>query len=165
MKTTLTLLLSIAIVASITAGTNAQIKNVLLEQHTGAWCGWCVDGTVVMDEILELYGDQVTGVKIHGGDDMEIPEQSVIGRALGLSGYPSGTIDRKDFGGEVFLSRTTWKASCESQIQQKAKAEVDCFYTLDRDRRIVRIQVTANIAEPMDLPLRFNAFIVFASEI
>jgi len=50
-----TLLSAIVVVASITAGTNAQIKNVLLEQHTGAWCGWCVDGTVVMDEILELH--------------------------------------------------------------------------------------------------------------
>jgi hypothetical protein len=86
MKKLSILLLAIAIVASITAGTNAQIKNVLLEQNTGAWCGWCVDGTVVMDEILELYGDQVIGVKVHGGDAMEIPEQSVIGMVLGLTG-------------------------------------------------------------------------------
>ncbi len=160
MKKLSTLFSAIAIVTLITAGTNAQIKNVLLEQHTGAWCGWCVDGTVVMDEILELYGDQVIGVKIHSGDAMEIPEQSVIGGALGLGGYPTGSIDRKDFGGAVFLSRTSWKASCESQLQKKAKAEVDCFYTLDRDTRIVKIQVMANIAEAMDFPLRFNAYIV-----
>ena len=160
MKKLSTLFSAIAIVTLITAGTNAQIKNVLLEQHTGAWCGWCVDGTVVMDEILELYGDQVIGVKIHSGDAMEIPEQSVIGGALGLGGYPTGSIDRKDFGGAVFLSRTSWKASCESQLQKKAKAEGDCFYTLDRDTRIVKIQVMANIAEAMDFPLRFNAYIV-----
>ncbi|MFC1793052.1 Omp28-related outer membrane protein [Planctomycetota bacterium] len=160
MKKLSTLLSAIAILASITAGTNAQIKNVLLEQHTGAWCGWCVDGTVVMDEILELYGDQVIGVKIHSGDAMEIPEQSVIAGALGLSGYPTGSIDRKDFGGSVFLNRGSWKASCESQMQQKAKAEVDCFYTLDKDTRIVKIQVMANIVEPMDFPLKFNAYIV-----
>ena len=160
MKKLSTLLLAIAILALVTAGANAQIKNVLLEQHTGAWCGWCVDGTVVMDEILDLYGDQVIGVKIHGGDAMEIPVQSVIGGALGLSGYPTGSIDRKNFGGAVFLSRNAWKASCESQMQQKAKAEVDCFYTLNKDSRIVNIQVTANITESMDLPLRFNAYIV-----
>ena len=45
-------------------------------------------------------------------------------------------------------------------MQQKAKAEVDCFYTLDKRTRIVRIQVMANIAEPMDFPLTFNACIV-----
>ena len=160
MKKLSTILSAIAIVASITVGTNAQIKNVLLEQHTGAWCGWCVDGTVVMDEILELYGGQVIGVKIHGGDAMEIPEQSVIGGALGLPGYPTGSVDRKNFSGEVFLDRGLWKASCESQMLQKAKAEVDCFYTLDKDTRIVKIQVMANIVEPMDFPLKFNAYIV-----
>jgi len=155
-----TLLLAIAMIALTTAGTNAQIKNVLLEQHTGAWCGWCVDGTVKMDEILGLYGDQVIGVKIHNGDDMAIPEQSVVARALGLTGYPTGSIDRKDFGGSVFLSRNAWKTSCESQMQQKAKAEVDCFYTLDKDTRIVRIHVMANITESMNFPLKFNAYIV-----
>ena len=160
MKKPTTLLLAVAVVAVMTAGANGQIKNVLLEQHTGAWCGWCVDGTVVMDEILELYGDQVIGVKIHDGDDMEIPEQSVIGGALGLSGYPTGSVDRKNFGGSVFLSRNAWMSSCESQMQQKAKAEVDCFYTLDKDTRIVKIQVTANITESMDFPVRFNAYVV-----
>jgi len=160
MKKPLPLLLAVAVVAVMTAGANAQIKNVLLEQHTGAWCGWCVDGTVVMDEILELYGDQVIGVKIHGGDDMKIPEQSVIGGALGLSGYPTGSVDRKNFGGSVFLNRGSWKSSCESQMQQKAKAEVDCFYTLDKDTRVVKIQVTANITESMDFPVRFNAYVV-----
>ncbi len=155
-----TLLLAITMIALITVGANAQIKNVLLEQHTGAWCGWCVDGTVKMDEILDLYGDQVIGVKIHNGDDMAIPAQSVIARALGLTGYPTGSIDRKDFGGSVFLSRNAWKTSCESQMQQKAKAEVDCFCTLDKDTRIVRIQVMANIVEQMNFPLKFNAYIV-----
>ena len=160
MKKLSILTFAVAILALVTTETSAQIKNVLLEQHTGAWCGWCVDGTVVMDEILELYGDRVIGVKIHNGDAMEIPEQSVIARALGLTGYPTGSIDRKNFGGSVFLDRGAWMTSCESQIQQRAKAEVDCFYTLNKDSRIVKIQVMANIAEPMDLPLRFNALIV-----
>ncbi len=160
MKKLSTLFLAIAMIAFITVGTNAQVKNVLLEQHTGAWCGWCVDGTVKMDEILDLYGDQVIGVKIHNGDDMAIPEQSTVARALGLTGYPTGSIDRKDFGGSVFLSRNAWKTSCESQMQQRAKAEVDCFYTLDKEARIVRIQVMANITESMNFPLKFNAYIV-----
>ena len=153
-------MLVIATVAFVSTGTKAQIKNVLLEQHTGAWCGWCVDGTVIMDEILELYGDQVIGVKIHGGDAMEIPEQSIIAKALDLPGYPTGSIDRKNFGGSVFIGRGSWKTSCKSQMERKAKAEVDCFCTLDKDTRTVNIQVMANIAESMDLPLKFNAFIV-----
>lgn len=155
-----TLLLAIAMIALITVGANAQVKNVLLEQHTGTWCGWCPDGHVKMAEVLDLYGDQVIGVKFHNGDAMAIPEQSVIASALGLTGFPTGSINRTNFGGSVFLSRTDWKTSCESQMQQKAKAEVDCFCTLDKDTRIVRIQVMANIVEQMNFPLKFNAYIV-----
>lgn len=155
-----TFALAIVVTFVMTVGTNAQIKNVLLEQHTGAWCGWCPDGTVKMDEILDLHGDQVIGVKLHNGDAMEIPGQSVIGDTLGLTGFPTGSVDRKSFGGSVFLSRGGWKSSCELQMQQMAKAEVDCFYTLDKRTRTVRIQVVANIAESMNYPLKFNAYIV-----
>jgi hypothetical protein len=153
-------ILTIAMITLVTTRAHAQVKNVLLEQHTGTWCGWCVDGNVKMDEIIDQYGDQVIGVKIHNGDAMEIFEQSVIGGALGLTGFPTASINRKDFGGSVFLSRNVWKTTCESQMQQKAKAEVDCFYTLDKDTRIVRIQIMVNINEPMNFPLKFNAYIV-----
>jgi len=155
-----TLLLIIATIALTTAGANAQVQNVLLEQHTGTWCGWCPDGNVKMDEVIDLYGDRVIGVKFHNGDAMVIPEQSVIANALGLTGFPTASVNRKNFGGSVFLSRNAWKSSCESQMQQKAKAEVDCFYTLDKRTRVVRIQVMANIVEPMNFPLKFNTCIV-----
>lgn len=160
MKKLSIVIVALVVTGSMTVSTSAQIKNVLLEQHTGAWCGWCPDGTVRVDEILDLYGDRVIGVKVHYGDAMEIPEQRVIANALGLTGIPTALIDRKNFGGSVFLSRSIWKRTCESQMQQKAKAEVDCFYTLDEQTRTVRIQITANIVESMDFPLRFNAFII-----
>ena len=155
-----TLVLTMAAVAVMTVGAGAQIQRVLLEQHTGTWCGWCPDGTVVVEEILDLYGDQVIGVKVHNGDAMVIPEQAVIANALGLTGFPTASINRKRFGDSVFLGRGTWRASCEALMQQRASAEVDCFYTLDKGARVVTIQVAANIVEPMDVPLRFNAFIV-----
>ena len=160
MKRLSTLGLALAVIAATATGTKAQVQNVLLEQHTGTWCGWCPDGTVKMDEILALYGRQVVGVKIHNGDAMEIPEESVIGAALGLTGYPTGSVDRKSFGGSVFLNRGDWKTACQARMQQRAKAEVDCFYTLDKRTRVVRIQVVANMVEAMDCPLQFNAFIV-----
>ena len=43
-------------------------KMVLFEQHTGAWCGWCVDGTHKLEQVMEAYPDKVIPVKIHSGD-------------------------------------------------------------------------------------------------
>jgi hypothetical protein len=153
-------ILAIALISLVTVGAHAQVKNVLLEQHTGTWCGWCPDGNVKMDEVIDLHGDRVIGVKIHNGDAMEISEQSVIASFLGLTGYPTGSVDRKKFGGSVFLSRNDWMSSVESQMRQRAKAAVYCFYTLDREARIVRIQVMADIIERINSPLKFNAYIV-----
>ncbi len=155
-----TLLFTMAAIAVMSVTTTAQIKNVLLEQHTGAWCGWCPDGTAMVDEILELYGDRVIGVKIHNGDAMEIPEQRIIANALGLTGFPTASINRASFGGSVFLNRSDWKGSCESQMQQRAKAEVDCFYTLNRSARRAKIRILVNVVESMDFPLKYNAYIV-----
>ena len=160
MKRLSTLALALAVSAALTAVVQAQIKNVLLEQHTGAWCGWCPDGTVMVDEIVALYGRRVIGVKIHNGDAMEIPEESVIGDALGLEGFPTASVNRESFGGIVFLDRGDWQTACETQMRQRAKAEVDCFYTLDRTTRVAKIQIVANIVEAMSLPLKFNAFVV-----
>jgi len=145
MKRLSTFALAIVVVFVMAVGTNAQIKNVLLEQHTGAWCGWCPDGTVVMDEILDLYGDQVIGVKIHCGDAMEIFEHFIIADALGLRGFPTGSIDRKDFGGAVFLSRNKWRSSCESQIQQTAEDAICGVRTTKNESRTVLLGITPHI--------------------
>ncbi len=160
MKRLSTLSFALAVLAVTTVATQAQIQNVLLEQHTGAWCGWCPDGTVMMDEILKSYSSQVIGVKIHNGDAMAIPEEMTIDMALGLTGFPTGSVDRRSFGGTVFLDRGDWKSACQTRMQQPAKAEVDCFYTLNKTTRVVRIEVIANVAEDMVVPLRFNAFVV-----
>lgn len=138
----------------------AQVKRVLLEQHTGAWCGWCVDGTVVMDDILEEHPDRVIGVKIHNGDAMEITEQSTLGSVLGRSGVPSATIDRKSFGGDIFVYRNVWKQHCESVLQEEAKVDLQVFYNIDPDSRLLMAKVVANMIETVDMQLRFNLYII-----
>lgn len=47
---------------------DSQVKRVLLEQFTGSWCGWCVDGSYVMELLEEDYPDTFIGCKIHNGD-------------------------------------------------------------------------------------------------
>jgi len=154
------LLFTVLFTIGLTLTVNSQVKRVLLEQHTGAWCGWCVDGTVKMDEILELYPDQVIGVKVHNGDKMVIPEQGIIAQGVGLTGYPSGTVDRKNFGGNIAQSRTVWKSYCESQMAQPAKVEVNVTYNLNESTRQLMVKVYANMIQTIYDPLRFNVIVM-----
>jgi hypothetical protein len=154
------MLLIVALLGIISISSNSQVKRVLLEQHTGAWCGWCVDGTVVMDDILSLLPDQVIGVKIHNGDSMAIPEQAIIGSGLGISSYPTGTIDRKKFGQTVAQDRGSWKNFCTSQAALTPKVDINVAYNINESTRQVMVKIYATMLETVYEPLRFNALVI-----
>ena len=84
-------------------------KKVFFEEHTGAWCGWCVDGTYKLEQVMDQFPGQVIPIKLHNQDAMATSLQGVIGSGLGLTGFPSSSIDRKAFNGTVFPARYTVK--------------------------------------------------------
>lgn len=70
---------------------NPDIKrNVVMEQITGTWCGWCIRGFVGMKHAKEQFGDRFIGIAIHGSDVMDLGSYY----DLGLEGYPSCRLDR-----------------------------------------------------------------------
>ncbi len=135
------------------------VKKIILEQHTGAWCGWCVDGTVVMDKVLELYPDRVIGIKVHNGDSMAIPEQSVIASTLGLTGYPNATIDRRPYNGSTFIGRGEWQAACEALLNTSPKVDISLNYDINPETRELKGTVSATILETISKKLSFNMMI------
>lgn len=66
-------------------------KKVLIEEGTGTWCQWCPRGTVYGKQITQNYASDAVFVAIHSGDDME---NASYFTSSGLSGLPSGNIDR-----------------------------------------------------------------------
>ena len=139
---------------------NAQKRNVLLEQHTGAWCGWCVDGSYVMETIHELYPDNMIGVKVHNGDSMVIAEQATIASTLSLTGYPTAAIDRRRYNSTIFQNRTDWKSLVESAMNLPAKVDVKVIYNVNESTRQVVAKVYATMISTVTDPLRFNLYIV-----
>ena len=66
------------------------VRNVVMEEATGTWCGWCIRGFVAMKQTKEQFGDRFIGIAVHSGDVMDIGSYY----NLGLSSYPSCLIDR-----------------------------------------------------------------------
>ncbi|TAL67266.1 MAG: Omp28-related outer membrane protein [Bacteroidetes bacterium] len=150
----------VILIAFVISVYSQPVKRVLLEQHTGAWCGWCVDGSYIMDQLLEEYPDQIIGVKVHNGDGMVIPEQATIASTLGLTGYPTGAINRKLLGGKVFQNRTNWKNLCESELSEYPKVDIDMVYTINESTRELTATIRATMLETLNDELRFNLFIL-----
>ncbi|MBI5324264.1 MAG: Omp28-related outer membrane protein [Ignavibacteriae bacterium] len=163
MHSRFTRLIFISLVITITSVlvSNSQpVKRVLLEQHTGAWCGWCVDGSYVMDQLLEQYPNQIIGCKLHNGDAMVIPETDIIEGALSIASWPSGTIDRKIFGGVYKQNRGDWKTLCETSIAELPKVDIEMVYSINESTRELTATIRATMLETMSDELRFNVFVL-----
>lgn len=73
-------------------------RTMVVEEGTGAWCGWCVYGIVGLREMKRLYPDTFIGIAVHNGDSYALSDYTNwIGGKL-PSGYPGCIINRT--GGE-----------------------------------------------------------------
>ncbi len=61
----------------------------MLEEFTGTWCGWCTRGYFALEQLNELYGDNVVLAAYHDRDPMQ-----VTGFPISFAGFPNSTLNR-----------------------------------------------------------------------
>lgn len=68
-------------------------RRMVVEEHTGAWCGNCPRGIVALKEMKERYGENFIGIGIHNKDQYAVAEyDNFIGGYM--TGYPNSIINR-----------------------------------------------------------------------
>ena len=73
--------------------TIGYVQKVLVEDYTGAWCGYCPRLAYNLEEAEN--GDvNVIGVAIHNGDAMTYEYEANLRAEYGITGFPSGRINR-----------------------------------------------------------------------
>lgn len=100
---------------------NRQNRVVLLEEFTGVRCVNCPRAHTTISALQSLYPGRVAAVGIHTGfysvpyagqaEDLTLPEGNNIETLLGSAqGYPSGSVNRRQFSGEsgVIISDQKW---------------------------------------------------------
>ncbi|MFN4903270.1 MAG: Omp28-related outer membrane protein, partial [Ignavibacteria bacterium] len=145
------------------AQSQGPVKRVFLEQFTGAWCGWCVDGSVVIDNLLAQYPNQLIAVKVHQGDGMEIPKVMADTLRSFVAGYPSGAIDRMLFSGQqtVGIGRNLWSTYVRQQMAMTADVGVEISnVNFDPSTRKITADVTATFVKSASGDLRINLIVV-----
>jgi len=81
--------------AEVLAVNEVFVKNVVYEEGTGTWCGWCPRGLVGLNTMGHNYTDGTwIGIGVHNGDPMTVTEYD---QGIGgfISGYPSGVMNRE----------------------------------------------------------------------
>lgn len=69
-------------------------KNVLLEQYTGTWCGWC-PRAIGQIESIQSTDNKIVHVALHLSDGMTYFQNSTLFKSFGFLGVPTVHADRK----------------------------------------------------------------------
>ncbi len=156
MKKTLPLLAAVAISATAFAqlpvSTEAENKNVILEEFTGIYCGFCPDGHVKAKAVKDANPDDVFLINIHtgsyanpNGDDPDFRTSfgASIANQSNLTGYPAGTVNRHIFPGttKTAMSRDDWQSSANSILTQSSYVNVALEGTIDFATRELTVDV------------------------
>lgn len=109
------------VATGITAVPSTFTKKAIIEEFTGAWCGYCVDGALIVEEAIEANPTKVIGVSIHEGDGMETSLYNVLDGLFSNTGFPAGMVNRVPYGGKTCISRSSWKTAVNVELAKEAK--------------------------------------------
>ena len=120
---------------------NSATRRAMIEEFTGAWCQFCPDGAVVLDQLEAANGDMIAVASIHSSDQMEFNDG--IRTAYNVSSYPSAQIDRRLFDGEsrIPFSRSLWASRTTSQLNEFSPLLVNVGSTFDSQSRNLTVDV------------------------
>ena len=126
--------------------TEVSNKNVVLEEYTGINCGYCPDGHRIANEIAAAHPGRVFVINVHAGSYAANTYTTQFGNALanqtGLTGYPSGTVNRHVFSGSnTALDRNQWSAKSNTILNQTSPVNIAARGTLDWTTRELNITV------------------------
>ncbi|MEI7595388.1 MAG: Omp28-related outer membrane protein [Bacteroidota bacterium] len=147
------LFLQTGIHAQTIVTTNAQLRNVVLEEFTGINCQYCPDGHKIAQALADSNTGRVVLVNIHQGS-FAVPGtgqpdyRTIFGDAIagqtGLTGYPSGTLNRHvfpDVSSTTALSRGQWEPNAPRIFSLPSEVNIGFETSFDSASRLLTVNV------------------------
>ena len=70
-------------------------QNVVVEDFTGTWCGWCPRVSEAVRLLKQETSDAIV-VAIHNGDAMQFSQEGAIRQAFNVTGFPTALLNRQE---------------------------------------------------------------------
>jgi len=121
----------------------SAVQNILLEDYTGFKCTNCPDAHAVSDDLIDLYGDQLSVISIHCTEAFAEPDPGAVfpepfsqdfrteaGETyvdqFGIFALPTGIVNRGKYDGFFPVAFEAWEAAVEelSTMTSPVKMEV-----------------------------------------
>jgi len=163
------LVLNLAYISAQTiVSTDIENKKVVLEEFTGIHCGWCPDGHIIAESIVEDNPGNAFVINIHRGSyaipgnddpDFRTPFGDPIGAQASITGYPAGTVNRHVFPGMsqnsgTAMSRGHWVDASDIILAEVSYVNMAMEAEIDYDNR--ELTVLAEVYYTGDSPESSN---------
>jgi hypothetical protein len=154
----ITLILAFALITLNSFGqtivtTSPENKKVVLEEFTGIKCVFCPEGHAIAQAIQNNNPENVFLINIHSGGfavpntgepDFRVPDGNTIRSFFGVSGYPSGMVNRHVFsGGSPVMGRGAWSSSANSTLGESSYVNVGVEAEINLQTRELTVHVEA----------------------
>lgn len=122
---------------------------VVIEDHTGLWCGNCPSGIWAIDTLMHMYPENLAPIAVHNNSGLAIDEYDAGLSSVGLTAFPVGWINRTYISspwgsGEYnFDAPDSWVSLFDSCMTQLPEAGVDVVAYLSEDG--TKVWATASI--------------------
>jgi len=159
--------LSLGATAQNIVTTTPQRQSIVLEEYTGIYCVFCPDGHRRAKELKADYPSRVVLVNIHtgtfanpqsGDPDFRTQYGATLAAQTGLTGYPTGTINREvfpDFSNTMAMSRTNWRDAGQEVLERVSPVNIGATSSYDPSTRQLTLNVeayyTADATQPYNL--------------
>jgi len=143
--------------AQLNVSTATENKNVVLEEFTGIYCGFCPDGHKRANQLAANNPGDVVLINIHTGGfavprgndpDYRTPFGAAIASASQLTGYPAGTINRREFAGMsqnpnggTAMSRSRWASAAPIVLGETSNVNMAVQGIMDANADTMTIDV------------------------
>lgn len=164
------LLSSGSLFAQLPVSTTPENKNVVLEEFTGIYCGFCPDGHLRANNFAAANPGDVVLINIHAGPfanpsgndpDFTIAYGDSIDIISGIAGYPAGNINRRVFSnfsqnpGGMAMSRGDWATAGGTVMGESSYVNLALEGDIDITSNVLTVDVemyfTANAPSDVNL--------------
>lgn len=156
--------------AQLPVGTSPENKNVVLEEFTGIYCGFCPDGHLVATNFSAANPGDVVLINVHAGPfanpsgndpDFTTNYGDSIDIISNVAGYPAGNINRRVFSsfsqnpGGMAMSRGSWASAGGTVLGETSYVNIALEGDIDITTNVLTVDVemyfTANAPSDVNL--------------